>query len=337
MHVQLDKRITRLLQSVDVTLHESMVFRDFINMAGRELDGRTLTVSSIGRSTMSDCDCFGFAVAATPPFEDLKRAVPVRIMLNHRDGTSETHTARARIFRPLLELGASPDRITITGRNEGGLELPIAVRFSGFGQIRVRAECRIDGRIVSTASPMLCEMLREIVRDGTARCGAGGAAGAGADPDHVERTAAKMAELLRGRGGLGKVLDNLRGGARADALRGLSRESREKLAGMLCGAAGAHACQAVAEILDRNVGANIAMDPTKIRAQIALPVTTATVSLFYRDLAGNEYGPVEKRVEIVDKRKRPAGTWVKIPLAIKSVDESLACKNVSAMEIDAGG
>ena len=336
IHVQFDKSITPLLQSVNVSLHESLVFRDFINMAGRECDGRMLTVSSIGKSTMSDYDYFGFAVATTSPFEELKRTVPIKIKFNYHDGTSETYTEHARIFRPLLELDASPDRITITDRNEGRLELPIAMRFSGFGQIKVRAECRIEGRIVSFASSMLNEMLRKIVREGTMPDEAGGGAGVSVDPDYVERTVTEVGVMLQNRDGLGNVLDDLRGGTHADALRGLSRESKEKFVGMLYNTAEAYVGQIIAEILDRNVGANITMEPTKIHAQISLPVTRATVRLFYRDLVGNVYGPVEKQVEIVDKRKMPAGIGVKIPLSIKSVDESRAYKNVSAMEIDAG-
>ena len=144
VHVQFDKSITPLLQSVNVVLHESLTFKDFINLTEYERDGETLAIKSIGKSTMSDYDYFGFAVATTSPFDDLKRMVPVKIKFNYIDGTSETYTEHARIFRPLLELDTSPDRIVITDKNKGRLELPIAMKYSGFGQIKVTAECRIE-------------------------------------------------------------------------------------------------------------------------------------------------------------------------------------------------
>lgn len=322
IHVQFDKSLAPLLRSVDVALHESLAFRDFINITDYELDGRALTVNSIGKSTRSECDYFGFAVAATHPFEELGRMVPVKIKFNYHDGTSETYTEHARIFRPLLELGASPDRITITDSNADRLELPIALKFSGFGQIKVTAECRIEGRAASSASP----------RPAEADAGTGGSA----SPDCSERTTARISAPLQNRDELGKTQGNLGGGGYADALRKAGQGSKERLPCMPCGSAEALVAQAMAEARDRNVGENLAMEPTTIHAQISLPVTRATVSLHYRDLAGNVYGPVAKQVDIVDKRKSPAGPGVKIRIMAKSVDEEMAYKNVSAMEISAG-
>lgn len=336
IHVHFDKSLTPLLKSVNITLHESLDFKDFINLTEYERDGRTLTVRSIGKSTTSEYDYFGFAVATTSPFKELKKMVPVRIKFNYRDGSSETYTEHARIFRPLLELDASPDRITITDGNVGRLELPIAIKFSGFGQIKVRTECRIEGRIVSFASSMLNEIVRKIAREGIVPVEANTGASVSVNPDYVERTVAQIGSLFQNRGELDKVLDDLRGGTHADTLYELSLESKEKFVGMIYGAVESYMTQVIAEILDRNVGANLTMEPTKIHAQINLPVTKAAVRLFYTDLVGNEYSPVEKQVEIIDKRKSPAGLGVEIPLSIKSVDESLAYKNVSTMEIDAG-
>ena len=275
-------------------------------------------------------------MATTSPFKELKRTVPVRIKFNYRDGSSETYTEHARIFRPLLELGASPDRITITDDNAGRLELPIAIKFSGFGQIKVCAECRIGGRVVSFASSILSETVRKIAREGIVPIGADAGSGASVDPDCVERTAAQIGSLFQNRGEPGRMLDGPHGGAHADILHELSPESKGKFTGVIYGAVGAHMTQAVAEILDRNIGANLTMEPTRIHAQISLPVTKAVVRLFYTDLVGNEYSTVEKHVEIVDRRKSRAGLGVEMPLSVKSVDESLAYKSVSAMEIDAG-
>lgn len=337
IHVQFDKSLTPLLESVDVALHESLTFRDYINMTDYRLDGQALTVNSIGKSTRSEYDYFGFVVATTSPFEELKKMVPVKIKFNYHDGTSETYTEYARIFRPLLELGESPNRITITDSNADRLELPIALKFSGFGQIKVTAECRIEGRIVSFASSMLTEVIRKIVEEGTVPIEADARSGVSVNPDYVERTVTQISALLQNRDELGKILDNLGGdGDYADALREMGQESKEKFLGLLYSTVETYVTQVIAEILERNVGENLAMEPTRIHAQISLPVTKATVRLHYRDLAENVYGPVLKQVEIVDKRKNPAGLGVKIQIKAKSVDEEMAYKNVSTMEINAG-
>ena len=334
IHVQFDKSITPLLQSVNVVLHESLTFKDFINLTGYERDGRTLAIKSIGKSTMSDYDYFGFVVATTSPFDDLKRMVPVEIKFNYNDGTSEMYTKHARIFRPLLELDTSPDQIVITDKNKGRLELPITMKFSGFGQIKVTAECRIEGRIVSLGSSMLNEIIRKIVKEGIVPAEDNAETDVSVNPDYVEQTVSQIGALLRCRGELDKVLDGLHNDAYADVLQDLSRGSKEKFMSMLYNTVETYVNQVIAEILDRNVGANVTMEPTKIHAQISLPVTKATVRLLYRDLAGNEYNPIETQVELVDERKDPVGLGVKIPLSIKNVDESLAYKNVRTMEID---
>lgn len=337
IHVQFDKDLTPLLQSVNVTLHESLAFKNFINLTDYDPDGQALTINSIGKSTRSEYDYFGFAVATTSPFEELKKTVPIKIKFNYHDGTSETYTEYARIFRPLLELGESPDRITITDSNANRLELPIALKFSGFGQIKIKAECKIEGRIVSYASSMLTEIIRKIVQDGIVPSEGDPETGVSVNPDYVEKTAAQISALLQSRDKLGKILDNLGGGGDyADALRELGQESREKFMSMLYNTVETYVTQVIAEILDRNVGANLAMEPTRIHAQINLPVTKVTVRLLYKDLVGNTYNPVVKHVEIVDKRKSPAGLGVKIPLSVKSVDESMAYKNVRTMEINVG-
>lgn len=337
VHVQFDKSLTPLLQSVHVTLHESLAFKNFINLTDYDPDGQTLTINAIGKSTRSEYDYFGFAVATTSPFEELKKMVPIKIKFSYHDGTSETYTEYARIFRPLLELGESPDRITITDNNANRLEMPIALKFSGFGQIKIKAECKIEGRIVSYASSMLTEIIRKIVQDGIVPAKGGSETGVSVNPDYVERTTTQISSLLQSRDELGKILDKLGGdGDYADALREMGQESKEKLVGMFYRTVETYVTQVIAEILDRNVGANLAIEPTRIHAQINLPVTKVTVRLLYKDLAGNAYPPVVKHVEIVDERKSPAGLGVKIPLSVKSVDESGAYKNVSAMEISVG-
>ena len=59
--------------------------------------------------------------------------------------------------------------------------------------------------------------------------------------------------------------------------------------------------------------------------------------LLYRDNAGNEYRTGERTVAIVDRRRSPAGPDARIPVEIRSADESGAYKDVRSMDIGAGG
>ena len=80
------------------------------------------------------------------------------------------------------------------------------MKFSGFGQIKVRAECRIGGRIVSFASPMLGETMRKIAKDGMVPAEADAETGVGASPTMWKEPQLGLARCPGPRE-LGKTLD----------------------------------------------------------------------------------------------------------------------------------
>ena len=120
----------------------------------------------------------------------------------------------------------------------------------------------------------------------------------------------------------------------AEVLYELSREGKEKVMKVLFKTVEGYVTKIVSDILRRNPSDNLQIESqTSIYTRIKLPTTNVTIKLIYRDLLSNEYEPIEKIIQINDKRKNHSGFNVEIPLEITRVDESKAYKNVGTMKI----
>ena len=264
-------------------------------------------------------------------------AVPVTMTFFYRDGTSDAITEQVRIFRPLLEIDKSPASITLSNANEGKACIPIALKFSGFGEISIEARCTIEGRIVSVGSSLLDEIVRKILKGGAACIAPDARSGATASSDRAGLLVKQIRGMLQASGRISGTAGTLCADSdEARMLRSMDAETKKKIASALYDTVEAYMAEAVADIPGRNMGNNLQINPAKIQAMITLPVTRVAIELLYRDLAGNEYEPVRKIVDVIDRRARSGGVAVEIPLTISSVDESSAYKNVRAMKIGDG-
>ena len=73
--------------------------------------------------------------------------------------------------------------------------------------------------------------------------------------------------------------------------------------------------QIVSEILSRNPSDNCRLESTAaVLEQIQLPATKMEVRLHYKDILGNEYDPIDRTVELIDKRNASGNVAVEIPL-----------------------
>ena len=337
LHVQIPKDVTPEIKSVHIRLDDSLEVRCVINLPDYVQDGQTLSVRSLNRDSMADYDYFGVAVATSAPFKELKKEVPVLVELEHLDGTVQKVTEQVRIFRPLLRVGDTPSELVL--RDGGGQknQLPIRLRYDGFGDVKMRVECTVQGRVVSGGSSMLDEVLRRVVREGAVADDTGRDSAVQTDPEHVERTVSDLKAELDGGEGMRDMLDRPKlDEESAKALLELGDESRERLMAVIHRTAETHMAQIISDILSRNVSDNLRMEPTSIRTRIKLPMTQVLLRLDYEDRAGNRYEPLEWAVRIIDRRRRPSALDVEIPLAVTDVDDSGAFKNVGGMDIRDG-
>ena len=334
MHVRIPKDVTPTIKSVRIHLDSSLEVRDVINMPDYMQDGQTLLVRSVNRDSMAEYDYFGVALATSAPFEVLKKEVPVLMEFEHIDGTAGTVSGNIRVFRPLLQVGDMPRRLELCDENAKRLRIPVGLRYSGFGDVKMRIECTVQGRVVSSGSSMLDEVLRRVVREGLVKEDEDHGSTVQINPEYVEQTVSELKATLHADESLKGMLDRLRLDKDSAAiLLDLRNESKERFMAVVHKTVETYVAQIVSDILGRNVSDNLQMESTSIRTKIRLPTTRVELKLYYEDLAGNQYDPLCWDIEIVDRRKISTAFDVEIPLVITDVDDRRAFKNVGGMEI----
>ena len=166
LHVKINKEITALLKNIIIDLPDCFRLVDTINISDRRIENRKIIVSEIGKAKRSDFDYFGVVVATEKPFTELKKEIPINIEFEYHDGTKEHLVQNARIFRPLLTLENIPKNIILSDRDREPPKIPLSLKFRGFGEISLRVECKIEGKIVSMGLSMVDEVLRRILHEG---------------------------------------------------------------------------------------------------------------------------------------------------------------------------
>lgn len=334
LHVRIPKELTPEIKSARIRLDDSLEVRRVINMPGYAQDGQTLLIPSINRDSMADYDYFGVAVATLEPFKELKKEVPILVELERLDGTVQRVTEHVRIFRPLLRVGDTPEELVIRDGNGQALQLPIRLRYDGFGDVKMSVECTIQGRVVSSGSSMLDEVMRRVIREGVVVDDADRDSAVQISPEYVEQTVSDLKAELDNDEALRGMLERLKlDEESANLLLDLSSESKERFMTVIHKTVETHMAQIISDILSRNPSDNLQMESTSIRTKIRLPTTQVALKLSYEDRAGNRYDPLEWVVKIVDRRKSPSALDVEIPLTVTDVDDRGAFKNVGEMEI----
>lgn len=332
VHVKMNKHVMRKIDCVRIFLDERLKLADTINVSEYEV-GRTVTVREIGKSARSDYDYFGIVVATKTAPDSLKTQIPIPMDAVYRDGTKERRFAHARIFRPRVEFASMPEKLVLSDAG-GESAVQVGLKFLGFGEIRLRAECRTGGRIISEGPSLPHETRRGTVGQYAERAAGGPELEAGA---------------------AGRTIRERRTGDSAGSPCEPTRSGGRKPAGAVGRAAEQHLSQTVSEMLGRHLGYNSRLEsqtqmrysrrapsprpdggspqePRSGAAPTRPPRTKVQVRFFYKDNMENEYGPIERTISIVDKRAGPAGSEVVIPVRV-GVDESGAYENVGGMEI----
>lgn len=350
IHVKISKGTTHKIECVRISLDERLSLVDRINISDYD-EGPPITVKEIEKSARSDYDYFGIVVATKTNPDDLKTQIPVPIEIVYRDGTRDLHFAHARIFRPRVEFDSVPESIALSGGQDGPV-IPVGLKFLGFGEVSLRVECRMGGKIISEGSSLPDQTLRRVPIGGMISAKDRNQA-VRINREYVE----DMAEEAKKETRSDKIQRMIQGGVdrktRA-SLYDMIEDDGQSMADAVYQTAEARLSQIVSEILGRRLGANSRLEsPTRIRyshpaqsehqtggspasndraSPTRLRQTSVQVLFFYKDRMDNEYDPIEKTISIIDKRAATASPEVVIPVQV-SVDESGAYENVQGMNI----
>lgn len=330
LHVTIEKSTTVKIKDVEISIPNELRLEDTINLDDYEDKLDHITIRNIGKSESSMYDYFGIVVAAKLT-ESLKRQIPIHIRFNFHDGTYEEYTTYARIFRPLLGVIKCPQKIILTDEKNQNIVIPISLKLTGFGDVRLKCECQIDGKIVSRGTSMMDEIMSRMADAGYTDPPEN--KDMSVSPQYISQLASYMRKTL-GDEGIGEILRKHGQNIRTEA-EGMTELERESFMSALYKTLENYVVKILTDILKRNVSSKLQLETqTAIHTQIELPVTKVTIRMHYEDALGNNYTPIEQTIEIVDRRKNSSGL-VEIPLEIENVDEADSFKNVGTMNIGA--
>lgn len=319
-----------------ITLPTCLEIKDFINVISHRQDQNRTEILEIGRSSLSKKDFFGITIASTEPFDDLAVKSKILIRLVETNGTETEIETFARIFRPLLKTIQIPEQISLNDVEEA--TLPIHLKFEGFGDISIRIEGSIGGELVSEGGRTVMDrlfhgFLREGVFDKELQ--KVDEDGITIDKTKLVRAFDELKTKLRDVEYL-KELENDKEIRRdvIDWLKSFEKDEQERYMNVLYDTMEGYMIKKLTDIFARNIGKHLQIDSgTNIVAEIKAKLTNLHLKIFYKDLAGNIYSPLESTVKIIDKRENDTEVRVVIPIEIEKVDETEAYKDVGAMTI----
>ena len=336
IQVTIEKTVTEALSEVVFELHESLRLADRINiLEWKESNGR-LAVKAIDKARRSEYDYFGIVVATKEPFKDLKKEVPVKASFVMKDGSVDTLVTPVRIFRPRLEFANMPDALALADTDTGGHSLPIHLKFSGFGDIMIRAKCTIGKNVVSRRTSLLDEILERLLRDPIFHPDTDlpDLPDVAVDPSAVLLVTEEFRKKLLSENSIKSMLNAGKiSGDAARMLHQLADSDKEKLMDHVHKTMPAIIVNILSDIQDRTLGENLQLESkTAIMAPAELPVSKLVIEFRYVDVLGNEYDPIRKTIRIDDQRHAKTGVNLEVPLVV-TADESEAYMNVGEMPI----
>lgn len=297
--------------AIEVDLPSGVVLKDLFNVESYRQQN-----SSIRIERLKTPNFFGLVVASEELQEEQRtmKQIVVRFLSGGKQVFSRTFTAN--IYRPRLSIVETPESVAIA--EEGGFQhlVNISLKISGFGQIEIKTEVSTGGEFTERAEPLYRELVRRMVsvfRSG----GAPEPQGIKIDPLYLQKRAEEyIARMEKGFFPLDvdeRDLDDFRRWV-AD------KENRVKVMDLLSKQVENLLVDSLLFYFDRYPTDSVQLTRGKPAMLIESATQKVRIRFGYRDVALNEYEPVEVAIQIDDKRidKREP---VELPINIKWIEE----------------
>jgi hypothetical protein len=328
---------------IHVIVPSDFRIHDILNVDEVELKEHEAIITKV-KSPCEGFPCyFGMVISAFKIFEELKVAKKITVNFIRNGETYYCLELYGRIFRPRLEILKSPKEIELTDDMSKN-KLPLNLRYIGFGDIELKIEATIGGKIVSIGESIVYELMRrlwlsDIVEKKMEKSKTIGSKEKDKqkrelrlEPAYVRQMAQKLQEMID-RGIIPtEELD-------AEAIAGLKEwladvKTKDKFMEIVYEKTGELLLSLLMDLFEKNPTSNVKLQDAKtiIRTKIKTPVTALTLRLLYKDNIGNDYPPIEIPIQVSDKRTESSGFLIEIPILIEKW-ESEPFMNVEKMEI----
>lgn len=293
-----------------IKIPEDLEFIDIINVEIYKKTDNLLHIYKINE-VKGVINYFGFVVTSKCVFNELKSIRKIEISFHKNSSIIYEDVLYAKIFRPLLEIVNYPRKIIIN--DETNQELPLELKYIGFGDIIINITGRIGGRIVTKGKSFLYEIIKRLYES---------------DPIQVDKRSKKItvsAEFLsKTTRDILKILDNLTNDDEKimneikqkldsgdDAENTLEKIMLSKIEEIVLGM--------IFDLIDKNPINNIKLSQgkTSVSTVLKAPIETLELTINYHDIAGNEYSTMVLQINLDATQKPERGFMINIPIKIE--------------------
>lgn len=337
VYVELPKSFT--FDEIHIKIPPDLEFIDFLNVESVRINGQIVKINKLITSKSEEAPIyFGFIIRYKEIPKKLKIARKIIIEFYYKNRILKKLELEARIFRPKIEVTDAIEKIELTDEIEK-VKAPINLKYIGFGDVKLKIEAEIRGKIVSHGESIIYELLRRLwlsdvlgierekeKEDKKRRIHV--------EPDFIREISEQIEKKIES-GDISGILDFIDEKDIEDFKRWLSDvKTKKKFMGVIYSRIEDLLLDLLADLLERHPteSVKLASSQTKIKTKIELPIEIITIRLKYTDKLGNEYPPVEIPIRIEDKRVKKKGTIIEIPIVIEKWEEE-PFMNVAEMEI----
>ena len=338
VHVELPKDL--VFNEIHIRIPSDFKFVDFLNVEKVVVEKGVAKITKLIRPKSKETPVyFGFVIISTKIPERLKVAKGITVEFLQNGEVIKELKLIARIFRPKIEVTNAIEKIELNDEHEK-FKAPINLKYIGFGDIKLRIEAEIRGRIVSHGESIIYELLRRLWLSDVFSMESGKEKEERkkrirVEPDFIR----EISELLEKKiesGDISGILAVIDEEDIEDFKRWLSDvKNRERFMEVMYSRIEDLLLDLLADLLERHPAESVklASSRTKIKAKIELPVEIITIRLKYTDQLENEYPPIEIPIKIEDKRVKKKGAIIEIPVVIEKWEEE-PFMNVAEMTVE---
>ncbi|NYB26469.1 MAG: hypothetical protein HVN34_03910 [Methanobacteriaceae archaeon] len=320
--------------TIQVKIPTDFKFVDFFNVGHVDYVDNVAVINGINRTKIPNTPLyFGFIVSSNEIPTKLKTSKRIIVEIHSNNKVIEKINLNARIFRPMLEITEIVEKIELND-DKKVYKVPMNLKYIGFGDIKLKREAEIEGRIVSQGQSLIDELLRRIYVD--------------VQENATNETCENRNHLQLEEGAINRITSEIEKrimeGNLEDVIDDIdpdffeqyftSTETKNEFLKIVYTRLDDILINFLTDIVDKYPTDNVRLQEphTNIYTKIDSRIDKITIRVLYKDKLDNIYPPVEIQIKIIDQRIKNTEASINMPMVIKKWEED-PFLNVAEMEV----
>lgn len=316
---------------INIKLPNNLELKELLNVKDYQIKKNIIEIKKIHSVKSVNEIYFGGVVSTKDIPVNLSNSDNIVIELLDNGKVIDNIIVTAKTFRPRLELTDYPKEILLSDDKKIAI-LPICLRYVGFGDIKIKFEATLQGKLVSGRDTIIHELVRRLKNSKLVEDDFNEAItqeDITIDPQYIDEIVLQIERYMNSKNPPLSELDSDDIEYIKEWMKKLRTKKIEfydffknKVSNLLI--------EIIDELISINPTENVSLESNwKITGRIKAPAENLKVKILYSDSLDNIYDPLEFQVQLIDKRENK-GVMFEIDVNIEKV-QSEPYLNVSQM------